>query len=102
MKTANQIYNNIIVANVETTNDPSTAGIVVGNGDALTTTMRNTLIYENSQLNGEIVSNLDIVGIDENNYGSASDLATQSTYTNRGLRLENLISHHFQQGIIQF
>ncbi len=84
MKTANQIYNNIIVANVEAVNDPSTAGIVVGNGDALTTTMRDTLIYENSQLNGEIVSDLDIIGIEEKNYGTASDLATQITYTNRG------------------
>lgn len=84
MKTANQIYNNIIVANVETTNDPSTAGIVVGNGDALTTTMQNTLIYDQSQLNGEIVSGLDIVGIEEKNYGTASDLAIQSTYTSRG------------------
>ena len=45
MKTENQIYNNIIVANVETVNDPSSAGIVVGNGDAMTTTMQNTLIY---------------------------------------------------------
>ena len=84
MKTADAIYNNIIVANVEATNDPSTAGIVIGNGDALTTTMSDTLIYENSQLNGEIVSDLDIVGIEEKNYGTASDLATQSTYTNRG------------------
>lgn len=84
MKTGNVIYNNIIVANVEATNDPSSAGIVVGNGDALTTTMRETLIYENSQLNGKIVSDLDIIGIEESNYGSASDLATQITYTNRG------------------
>ena len=85
MKTGNVIYNNIIVANVETVNDPSSAGIVIGNGDALTTAMQNTLIYENSQLNGEIISDLDIVGIEEKNYGSASDLATQTTYTNRGL-----------------
>ena len=84
MKTANQIYNNIIVANVETTNDPSSAGIVIGNGDALTTTMQNTLIYDQSQLNGEIVSGLDIVGIEEKNYGTASDLAIQSTYMSRG------------------
>ena len=80
MKTANAIYNNIIVANVEATNDPSTAGIVVGNGDALTTTMRDTLIYENSQLNGEIVSDLDIVGIEEKNYVTALELTQQSAY----------------------
>ncbi len=85
MKTADAIYNNIIVANVEAVNDPSTAGIVIGNGDALTTTMQNTLIYDQSQLNGEIVSGLDIIGIEEKNYGTALDLATQSTYTNRGI-----------------
>lgn len=84
MKTANQVYNNIIVANVETTSDPSSAGIVIGNGDVLTTTMQSTLIYENSQLNGEVVSDLEITGIEEKNYGTASELATQSTYTNRG------------------
>ena len=80
MKTANAIYNNIIVANVDATNEPSTAGIVVGNGDALTTTMRDTLIYENSQLNGEVVSDLDIIGIEEKNYVTALELTEQSSY----------------------
>ena len=80
MKTADVIYNNIIVANVEAVNDPSTAGIVIGNGDALTTTMRDTLIYENSQLNGEVVSGLDIIGIEEKNYVTALELTEQSSY----------------------
>ena len=84
LDTDGKFYRNIIAANVEATNDPSTAGIVVGNGDALTTTMGYTLIYDQSQLNGEVVSDLDIVGIEEKNYITASDLATESTYTNRG------------------
>ena len=99
-------YNLIVAANVETTAEGSTPGMLVGNGDNYATNMTGLGIYNESKLispNGtNNVGDLTIPGIDPSSYVTASQLALQNTYTSRGFSTTYFDYSELQNGYYPF
>lgn len=81
-------YNILLVDNVNSTG--SYVGSVTGKDKTFNTINTKFYAYNKNQINDEVAKDiLDYNSISSSNYLSASDLLTQSTYTNRGFSTSN-------------
>lgn len=102
----NSLNNIIISANVETTAEGSSPGMLIGNGDNYATNMTGLGIYNESKLISPSGTNnvvdLTIPGIEPSDYVTASQLALQSTYTSRGFSTSYFDYSELQNGYYPF
>lgn len=102
----NHFKNLIIIANIETTGEGNSPGIVIGNGDDYAENVTNLGIYNESKLinsnNESIVGDLNIEGITTSSYLNASQLALQNTYTSRSFSTSNWNFSELKNGYYPF
>lgn len=106
VNTFSKAYNIIVAANIETTAEGSSPGILIGNGDNYATNMTGLGIYNESKLispsGTNNVGDLTIPGIEPSDYVTANDLALQNTYTSRGFRTSYYDYSELQNGYYPF
>lgn len=106
VNTFSRAYNLIVSANVETTAEGSSPGMLIGNGDNYATNMTGLGIYNESKLispsGTNNVEDLTIPGIESSDYVTANDLALQNTYTSRGFRTSYYDYSELQNGYYPF
>ena len=78
-------YNNLVVADVSTTNSNGNISISSGNNPINATLINNFRTYRKSTLNGTNVENITSNYLTDTNMLSVDELKTNSSYTNMGL-----------------
>lgn len=77
-------YHTILVANVNSTMTGASIGPITGLDSNLSDAVPRFYVYEKNKINDEYVKDMEgYVSIEENNFLTATDLKTQSYYTNR-------------------